>query len=340
MTVQTRQRPPSSRANRNWQALAGRARQQPITFALVLAVLLLAANVGYVPAFVSPGQISPELGTLAPFMLAAMASTPAILAGGGGIDLSVAPLMGLSNILLVVTLMPHGLGSPWAAIPILLVIGGLIGTVNGALIAIVRFPPVIATLGVYFILGGIDLALAPNPVSTAKNWTNNLAVTVDGIPGALFTAGIALLVWWAVRRTPYHRVLLAVGGDDVAAYSAGVNVAKVRIAAYALGGMIAALAGIALTGTIQSADVTVWPQYVLIALAAVALGGTALSGGSGGFAGSALGATCVFLVQNLISAAGVSVFYLQVAYGVVLLVAVVLGSRLARKPGDLSGRAS
>jgi ribose transport system permease protein len=212
--------------------------------------------------------------------------------------------------------------------------------VNGVLIAIVRFPPVIATLGVYFILGGIDLALAPNPVPAPRNWTNSLAVTVVGIPGALFTAGLALLAWYALRRTPYHRVLLAVGGDQVAAYSAGVNVAKVRIIAYSIGGVIAAFAGIALTGTIQSADQTVWPQYVLIALAAVALGGTALSGGSGGFTASALGATCVFLVQNLISAAGVSVFYLQVAYGVVLIVAVVLGSRLTRRPADQTGRTS
>jgi ribose transport system permease protein len=324
----------------SWLALAGRARQQPITFALVLAVVLLAANVGYVPVFVSPGQIPAELGTLAPFMLAAMASTPAILAGGGGIDLSVAPLMGLANILLVVELMPHGWGSPWLAVPVLLIVGGLVGAVNGVLVAVIRFPPVIATLGMYFILGGIDLALAPTPVPTSHNWTNSLAVTVVGIPGALFTAGLALLAWYAVRRRPYHRVLLAVGGDDVAAYSAGVNVAKVRIIAYAIGGVLAALAGIALTGTIQSADVTVWPQYVLIALAAVALGGTSLSGGSGGFAGSALGATCVFLVQNLISAAGVSVFYLQVAYGVVLLVAVVLGSRLARRPAGQARRAT
>lgn len=340
MSVDTASRAAAVPGQRRLLALAAQARQQSILFSAVLAVALLIANVGYVPAILSPGQISAELGTLAPFMLAAMASTPAILAGGGGIDLSVAPLMGLANILLVMTLMPHGLGNPALAIPILLVIGGLVGALNGVLIAILRFPPVIATLGVYFVLGGIDLALAPDPVPAAHNWTNSLAVSVAGVPGALFTAGIALVAWYIVRRTPYHRVLLTVGGDDVAAYSAGVNVPLVRIVAYAMGGVLAALAGVALTGTIQSADVTVWPQYVLIALAAVALGGTALSGGSGGMAGSALGATCVFLVQNLISAAGVSVFYLQVAYGVVLLVAVVLGSRLARRPADLNGRTS
>ena len=150
------------------------------------------------------------------------------------------------------------------------------------------------------------------------------------IPGTVFTVGAVLLFWFLFRRSAYYGALFAVGDDDVASFSAGVNASAVRILAYSLGGVIAAVGGIALTGTIQSADVTVWPQYVLIALAAVALGGTSLSGGRGGFLGSALGAMSVFLIQNELSALGVDVFYVQVAFGVVLLVAVVAGSSLGR----------
>ena len=311
-----------------------RLRQSTVLFAVVLAIALLIANIAYLPGIASPSQVPNELGTLAPFVLAAMASTPSILAGGGGIDLSIAPLMGLSNVVFVVYLLPHGLGNPFISIPLLVIMGAGVGCVNGIMVAVLRFPPVIATLGTYFVLGGIDLSIASGPVPTAPNWTNSLATTTLGFPGALLSIGVPLVSWFLICRSPYHRALIAVGGDDIASYSAGVNVALVRVIAYTFGGALAAVAGVALTGTIQSADVTVWPQYVLIALAAVALGGTALGGGRGGLVGSVLGAACVFLIQNLISAAGVQVFYLQVAYGAVLLVAVVLGSRLARRPSE------
>ena len=310
--------------------LAAATRENTYVFALVLAIVLAIANVVAVPEFAAWSQIPGELGTLAPFALAAMASTPAILVGGGGIDLSIAPLMGLCNVVLVVALLPHGLGDPWLAIPLLLVLGGLIGAVNGVLVAVLRYPPVIATLAVYFVLAGIVLRLAPSPVNDFPLWTKELATTLWHIPGTLFTVGLVLLFWFFFRRTAYYSALFAVGGDDVAAYSAGVNTAVVRILAYALGGMVAAVAGIALTGTIQSADITIWPSFVLIALAAVALGGTSLSGGRGGFLGSALGALCVYLLQTLLPAVNIDVFYLQVVYGGLLLVAVVAGSRLGR----------
>jgi ribose transport system permease protein len=305
------------------------AREYTFVFALVLTIALIIANTIVLPSFASWSQVPGELGTLAPFALAAMASTPAILVGGGGIDLSIAPLMGLCNIVLVIALLPHGLGNPAIAVPLLLLLGGVIGAINGVLVAILRYPPVIATLAVYFILGGIDLRLAPDPVSANPNWTNQLASTLWHIPGTVFTVGAVLVFWFFFRRTAYYSAMFAVGDDDVAAYSSGVDASLVRIVAYALGGMIAAVAGIALTGTIQSADVTVWPSYVLIALAAVALGGTALGGGRGGFLGSALGATAVYLIQNLLSALGIDVFYVQVAFGAVLLVAVVTGAWLS-----------
>jgi len=314
-----------------WRArLVQGLRENTYVFALVLTVALIIANTAVLPAFASWSQVPAELGTLAPFALAAMASTPAILVGGGGIDLSVAPVMGLVNIILVIGLLSHGLGDPEVALPILLALGGVIGAINGTLVGIFRYPPVIATLAVYFVLGGINLRLAPSPVSTNPNWTNDLANNLWVIPGTVFTVGLVLVLWFFFRRTAYYGAMLAVGDDAVAAYAAGVNVALVRIVAYAIGGVLAAFAGVALTGTIQSADVTVWPFYVLIALAAVALGGTALGGGRGGFLGSALGAAAVYLIQNLLSALSVDVFFVQVSFGAVLLAAVVAGASLGR----------
>jgi len=140
--------------------------------------------------------------------------------------------------------------------------------------------------------------------------------------------GLPLLLWVLLRRTPYVQSLLAVGDHDATAFSAGMNVNAVRISAYALGGLIAAVGGIALTGLVRSADAQVFNNYILVALAAVALGGTNLMGGRGGLFPSMMGATCIFLLENLLTSLHASAYFIQVAYGGVLFVAVLFGSRL------------
>jgi ribose transport system permease protein len=311
--------------------LSGLARR-PVAFSLTLLVLLVVTNAIVQPSFAAPGQLAPTLGDLAPFALAGMASTPAILAGGGGIDLSVAPLMGFTNILLVTHLFGTPLGKPVLAVPILLAIGAGVGAVNGLMVTKLRIPPVIATLGTYFVLSGLDLTLVPNPVTAPSNWTNNVAQSIGPIPGALFIVGLPLLLWLGLRRTPFVEALLAVGDHDATAFSAGVNVDAVRIAAYTLGGTIAGIGGIALTGLVASADSQVFTDYVLVALAAVALGGTNMAGGRGGMMLSVIGAGCIFVLENLLTDLHASAYFIQVAYGGVLLVAVLLGSRLFTRP--------
>jgi ribose transport system permease protein len=307
-------------------------RERPASFAVVLALTLIVANIAAQPAFADPSQVTPTLGTLAPFAIAGMASTPAFLSGGGGIDLSVAPLMGFVNIILVTQLFGTSLGSPEFAIPILLAIGAIIGAINGVMIARFRFPPVIATLGTFFVLSGVDLDLVPDPVTASNNWTNSLAGSVGPIPGALLTVGAPLLLWVLLRRTAFVESLLAVGDHDATAFSAGVKVDSVRIAAYSLGGLVAAVGGIALTGLIQSADASVFNDYILVALAAVALGGTNLAGGRGGMLASMTGAVCIFLLENLLTSLHASAYAIQFAYGAVLLVAVLFGARLFNRP--------
>ena len=304
------------------------ATQRPASFAVVLAVLLLIANVIAQPDFVAPSQIAPTLGTMAPFVIVGMASTLAFLSGGGGIDLSIAPLMGLVNIVLVTVFFDTALGGPVVAVPILLALGALVGAVNGVMVARLRFPPVIATLGTFFVLAGLDLRLVPNPVTAENNWTNHLAGSIGPLPGAVLTMGLPLVIWLVLRRTPYVQALLAVGDHDATAFSAGMNVNAVRISAYALGGLIAAVGAIALTGLVRSADAQVFNNYILVALAAVALGGTNLAGGRGGLFPSMMGATCIFLLENLLTSLHASAYFIEVAYGGVLFVAVLFGSRI------------
>jgi len=307
-----------------------RVPKQPAAFAIVLALLLLIVNVIVQPQFVASGQIAGSLGTLAPFAIAGMASTPAILAGGGGIDLSIAPLMGFTNILLVTKLLGTTFGGPVLAIPILLIIGALIGAINGVIVTRMRIPPVIATLCTYFVLSGADLDLVPNPVTAGPNWTDNLAGSIGPVPGAIVVVGVLILLWTALRRTPFVEMLLSVGDHDATSFSSGVSVDRVRIAAYSLGGLIAGAGGIALTGLIRSADSSTFSDYLLPALAAVALGGTNMLGGRGGLVLSAVGAASIFLLENLLTNLHASAYFIQVAYGGVLFIAVLLGSRVFR----------
>jgi len=296
--------------------------------ALGLTGLLLAANVVALPAFGAPGNWVDDLRLFAPFALVALASTPAIISGGGGLDLSVSPIATVVNVVLITKLLPSALGAPEISIPLILGIGATIGLVNGLLVAVLRYAPVIATLCTFLVLGGLALVIAPQPVTATSYWTSTLAGMLGPIPGPLLLILVPALIWVALRRTPYVEHLYAVGANDAAAFSAGVNVVGVRLIAYILDGVFAAFAGLALTLVTETADATLAAQYTLVGLAAVVLGGTPIGGGRGGLLGSALGAAVIFLLQNLLAEVQVSTSWLQTVYGVLLLAGLVIGTQI------------
>jgi ribose transport system permease protein len=304
-------------------------RARPWGFATALALVLLVANIIARSSFATPSSWPATLATFAPFALAAMASTPQILSGGGGIDISIGPLLNFVSIMIVAVLIPHGLGSAAVVIPIALGIGIGVGLINGMLVTVLRYQPVLATLCTLFVLEGASMKLLSQPQSGSTAWLAHLGGKVGPIPGALILIVIAVLIWIALGRLPYLRTLYAAGGDDVASYSAGINVTAVRIIAYALGGLFAAFAGIALVAATQSADASQSIQYTLPALAAVAIGGTSLLGGRGSLAGSIAGAAIMFLIQTLLDSLAVSDLWLQLVYGALLIGAIVLSSTLA-----------
>ena len=303
-------------------------RARTFTFALVLAAALLLGNLIVDASFVGAGSLAATLAALAPFAIVAMATAPSVIAGG--LDLSAGPILGLANVMLVAVLLPEGLGDPWVSIPILLALGAGIGALSGAAVSYLRLPAVITGLCALFVVSGVSLKILDLPKQAPANWTDNLGDSVGPVPGGLIIMAVPLLVWLLLRRTPYMRALYAVGGDAAAAFTAGVNVGATRVVAYAVGGMFAAIGGLALTGLIRSADPTLGLQYTLIAIAAVSLGGTPLGGGRGGLVGAILGAACIYLIQNLLSGLGVSALWLQVVYGCALIAAVIVGAQVAR----------
>lgn len=294
-------------------------------FALLLTIALLAISWIREPNFGWQDQ----LANFAPLALAAMASTPAIISGGGGFDLSISPLMYLSGEVFIVWLAPHALGGVWS-VPIILLGGVAFGALNGLLIAVLRVQPVVVTLSMYFILLGVDLRVAPSPQYLNESWLHHFAGSIGPVPGALFTIAFPIVVWIALGFTPYRRTLYAVGSNDATAFACGVNVALVRIVAYALGGLFAAVGGIALIALTSSANPSLAATYTLLAIAAVALGGTSLWGGRGGLLGSLLGAASIYLLGNLLITLQVDPSYLQVMYGGMLVFAVILSGLAGR----------
>lgn len=289
-------------------------------FAAALLVVLLVVNVWLNPARFAPGAWGTLIGLAAPLIGAALASTPAILGGRGGIDVSVGPTMGFVNAILVKVLITElGLSSPFVIVPAALLIGAGIGAVNGFLAAYVRIQPIVATLGTYLILIGVTLTILPAPMGTVPDWLK----TLNG-PFSIIPIAAIFVIWAGIRRLPYYDHLMATGSDDRAAYTAGVPVPFIRFLSYVVTGIFSGIAGLMLTALIGSADANIAPTYTLIAISAVALGGVSLAGGRGGLVGAMIGAIDIFLVQSALTLFNVSTFVLQIAYGAILVIAISL----------------
>lgn len=297
-------------------------RRNPYVFALTISLVMLVVNLALQPNFGAGRQ----LASFAPLAIAAIATTAAVLVGG--VDLSISAQMTLSSVLFIGYLTPAGLGGI-VAVPILLLLGAAIGAVNGILVVGLRLQPIVATLAAMFVLTGINLRLAPAPFILFDSWVLVLADSVWLIPGGLITTGSALLIWYLFRRTAFGPNLYAVGGNDATAYSAGVRVGAVRVLAYTLGGAMASIGGLALTALVSSVDASASAAYTLPAIAAVALGGVAITGGRGGMLGAVCGAAAIYLTQNMLSVFSVPSIWLNLVFGLLLLFSVVAGAIIA-----------
>ncbi len=301
------------------------------TPAVVVLVVLLLANLIADSSFFAPDSWPATFASIAPYMLVAMAVTPAIMSGGAGVDLSVGPLAGFVAAVVVAKLVPNGLGALWLAAPIAILIGAAVGLGNAVMTCYLRVPPIVATLGTYLVLSGGAIKVLPDPGGKAPGWLSALSGGIGPIPKIWLLIALVAVPWTLLQRSAYGRNLLAVGGDDRAAFTAGVSVERVRLVAYVSAGMIAAVAGLAFVSNLDSADPNVGPPYTLIALAAAPLGGVSLMGGRGGLLGAGIGGIVLFLVQHLLDSLGVSVFVTQMAYGVVLVLALAANSLSDRR---------
>jgi ribose transport system permease protein len=313
------------------QSLSSRALGSYLTVPVVILVVLLVANIILQPSLLSESNWASTLAVTCPYILTAMAETMPILSGNGGLDLSVGPFAGFMTVLVAQVFAQHGLGAPEVLIPLSIIVGLAAGALNGVLVSYVRLPPIIATLGTYLLYEGLSAQISPSPGGTVPTWLTNLNGSYGSFPAIVIPLIVVGLAFWGLSRTAFYRNLKAVGGDERAAYTSGVNTALVRLGCYALGGMLAAIAGLLLTGLVQSGDATVGAPYTISAVTAVALGGVSLAGGRGGMLGAAIGGVVLFLIQNLLSASHVSPYGVDIVNGGALVLALALSQYLDRR---------
>ncbi|WP_432990617.1 ABC transporter permease [Dactylosporangium sp. CA-233914] len=312
-------------------ALQTLARRVPYYVPATLAVVvMLVLTVGESTDFLHSGW-KLVLVYASPLLLLAMAQTPVVLSGGGGLDLSVGPAAGLVSVVIAAVLVPHQLSVAWFVVASTVLLGAAIGALNGTLVTLVRIPPIIATLATYLVFAGLATQILGAPTGFLPAWMSWFTGTDGPVPNVLWVlVGVGGL-WWLLTRTAYGRNLMLVGSNDRAAFTAGVNVTAVRFLAYVVTGIMTGIAGLVLTAVLGGADATVGPTYTLKAVAAVALGGISLAGGRGGLVGATAGAALLFLIQNYLTLTEASSFVLQVAYGIVLIAAIVANGAWDRK---------
>jgi ribose transport system permease protein len=298
--------------------------------ALVAVAVMIVLTVTESPGFLHGGW-KLVLVYAAPLLLLAMAQTPVVLSGGGGLDLSVGPAAGLISVVITAVLIPRGISVAWFIIAAALVLGAVIGALNGALVTLVRIPPIIATLATYLVFAGVATQILGAPTGFLPAWMKWFTNTDGVLPNVVWVLLAVGAIWWLLIRTAYGRNLMMVGSNDRAAFTAGINVTAVRFLAYVVAGVMTGIGGLVLTAVLGGADATVGPTYTLQAIAAVALGGISLAGGRGGLLGATAGAALLFLIQNYLTLTEASSFVLQMAYGVVLIVAIVVNGAWDRK---------
>ncbi|MCH6468450.1 ABC transporter permease [Sinomonas terrae] len=265
----------------------------------------------------------------------------------GGIDLSVGSTLGLSGMVAGLALQGFPLGGVvlyppvWVVVVIAVATGAVIGLINGVLVARLNVAPFVATLGTMYVMRGLA-SLTTNGLTV-----NNLGGRADlgntgfewlgfnsllGIPvGVWILVVVAIVASLLLNRTVYGRWLYASGGNARAAELSGVPVRKVRVRAYVISGVCAAIAGVILTSELTSAGPTQGTSYELTAIAAVVIGGASLMGGKGTVRGTLLGAFVIGFLAAGLTIVGISAYVQTVFTGAVIVLAVLLNGIQVRR---------
>lgn len=286
---------------------------------VVLAVLIVVTGI-IEPAYLSFGGLRNTLLQAAPLGILGGAQTVLLLTGG--IDLSIA-MIATASAYVAGNQSPNG-----AAIAIILgiVVGLIAGAANGVGVAVFQVNPLIMTLAMSAIILGLF-------TSWTTGWlrgSTSVAPFIKTLGGRSFLggrvpynvlvwAGVAAVLLWLLRRSGFGRLLYAVGDNDIAVRLAGVRVWQVKVAAYALAGVLGSIGGILIAGRTGAVDLQLAGAFLLPSVAAAVIGGCSIFGGVGSYTGTILGALILSVVNSMLTYLNTGQAVQQIVYGSIVL---------------------
>jgi ribose/xylose/arabinose/galactoside ABC-type transport system permease subunit len=287
----------------------------------IVAVVLLIAISIVNPVFVSPINVSNILSDISPLLLLSVGMTFVLLIGS--IDLSVGAMTSCACVLFAIYLGDMGYFSVATAI----LFGAAAGFVSGVLYVKLKIPSFIATFGTMSIWQSLALIVAKGaPHQIGRDYVGYVAwykIKLGIIPMPFIIAMAVFFILLLVeKKMKFGRAVYAIGGNERTARIVGFNVDFTKICVFVLMGALAALAGIFFAAKLRSGIPTVGDSLTLTAIAAVALGGTSLSGGRGSLVKTFAGVLLVTLIQNGMNIVGVDVFWQKITFGVIILAAL------------------
>ncbi|OUC98019.1 ABC transporter permease [Streptosporangium minutum] len=309
-------------------------RFRDLTLVPVIIVLLIVGS--FVdPVFLTAGNLTNVLQQQSALALVVLAEALILIAGK--FDLSLESTVGMApavGVMLVIPVAAGGFGLELPgilAIPLCLLVGGLVGAFNGFLIMRFQLSAFIVTLAMMIVVHGLQLGLTQGKslFELPESFLYLGSATWLGLPAAIWITG--LLFAAAIVALGYFRAgrsLYAIGGNADAARAAGIRVERVLWIVFIIGGVIAALAGVLETGRLGGISANQGVGWIFMAFAAAVIGGVSMDGGKGTILGALTGVLVIGLVENILTLKGVPGEWKQLVYGSIILVALMI-SRLA-----------
>lgn len=261
---------------------------------LVLVILFYLLN----PNFLNEYNIISMAQSLAPYAILGLGVTFAIATGG--IDLSIGTVCIASSVV-AGKLYTDGLIPLWGTIPVMVLIGGLFGLINGLLVAKLKLPAFIATLGTMMVSRGLSAIIvnAPNVFYPTGTWFNSLFSNNNGFPsGILWVLGFMVICMYIMYKNRVGRYILSIGSNEEATRLSGINTDKYKIMAYVLTGLGAGIAAIFWSSSFVTVASATGSGMELDAIAGVYIGGTSAAGGVASVGGSVIGAAMLVVIRS------------------------------------------
>lgn len=284
----------------------------------VVVAAFLTAYAALYPGLLSLSGLAKFTQSWFPLALVAMAQALLMLAGG--ISLAIGATVSLGAVI-AATVMPGALGTAGGLLAVVLA-GAASGLVTGLIVVKLRLPAIVVTLAGSFILSGAALVILPRPGGGIPEWLSDLLA--GDKPVALTILLFVVVLWKLYLATPTGLSLYAAGENPVGAFRSGVPVDFARIAAYALSGLLAALAGLFVAAQTGSGDPLIGTAFTLNSIAAAVLGGIGFLGGQGTMRGALAGSLLLSLMISVMFHLGFSPVSQYVAQGLIIIGAVAL----------------